>query len=81
MFSFILATLPMFIEEQLTPVPILNGTLTITDRDHPMYLMQSATVVLFAVDVAHEILLLDNETFPFITSDVSLLSSFRVNVT
>lgn len=68
----------MFIEEQLYPVPILNGTLTITDPDHPMYLMQSATVVLFAVDVDHETLDLDR-TFPLITHKVGLLSS-RVNV-
>ena len=69
----------MFIEEQLYPVPILNGTLTITDPDHPMYLMQSATVVLFAVDVDHETLHLDR-TFPLITYEVGLLSSLRVNV-
>jgi cysteine-rich repeat protein len=58
---------PAFIEGQSNPVAIINGSITITDPDHPMFLMKRAEVILLAADPVHETLYL-NKTFDFVNS-------------
>ena len=60
----------MFIEGQKDPVQILNGTVHITDPDHPIYALQSASIILLSAQENHELLYLNN-SFTFVSSKVS----------
>lgn len=59
-----------FTENQDTPTFVLSDKLSVTDRNHPMYLMESATVTILAAQEMYEVLSL-NESFDLVTTNVS----------
>lgn len=59
-----------FTENQDTPTFVLSDKLSVTDPNHPMYLMESATVTILAAQEMYEVLSL-NESFDLVTTSVS----------
>lgn len=63
-----------FTENQDTPTFVLSDKLSVTDPNHPMYLMESATVTILAAQEMYEVLSL-NESFDLVTTMVSFSQS------
>ena len=69
-----------FTESQDTPTFVLSDKLSVTDRNHPMYLMESATVTILAAQEMYEVLSL-NDSFDLVTTKVSLVKVILKGVT